>query len=70
MVINMKAKEFIRRLKKNGVEITEGRGKGGHVLAQFQSKTATVPIHGSKDMDPAFLKQICKQLGVDSSEIL
>ena len=66
----MKAKEFISRLKKNGVEITEGRGKGGHVLARFQGKTATVPIHGSKDMHPTFLKQICKQLGIDFSEIL
>ena len=66
----MKAKEFIRRLKKNGVEILEGRGKRGHVLARFQDNTVTVPIHGSRDMDPAFLKQICKQLGIDPSEVL
>jgi predicted RNA binding protein YcfA (HicA-like mRNA interferase family) len=66
----MKAREFIRRLKKNGVEIIEGRGKGGHVLAEFQGKKTTIPIHGSKDVDHNFLKAICKQLGVDPNEIL
>lgn len=66
----MKAKEFIRLLKKNGVEIIVGRGKGGHVLASFQGKNTTIPIHGSKDIDPAFLKQLCKQLGLDPNDIL
>ena len=66
----MKAKEFIRLLKKNGVEIIEGRGKGGHVLAIFQGKKTTIPIHGSKDIDPVFLKQLCKQLGLDPNDML
>ena len=66
----MKAREFIHRLKKNGVEVIEGRGKGGHVLARYQGKQATIPIHGSKDIDPSFLKSICKQIGIDHNEIL
>jgi predicted RNA binding protein YcfA (HicA-like mRNA interferase family) len=66
----MKAREFIRRLKKNGVEVIEGRGKGGHVLARYQGKQATIPVHGSKDVDPVFLQEICKQLGIDHTIIL
>ena len=66
----MKAKEFIRRLKKNGVEMIEGRRKGGHILARYQGKQTTIPVHGSKDVDPAFLKAICKQIGIDHNDIL
>ncbi|QAZ69672.1 type II toxin-antitoxin system HicA family toxin [Solidesulfovibrio carbinolicus] len=61
----MKGKEFIRRLKRNGVEIVEGRGKGGHVWASYNGKGTTVPFHGSTDVDPDFLKEICKQLGMN-----
>ena len=65
----MKAKEFIRKLKKHGVEIEPKRGKGGHILARFEGKKTTIPIHGSKDVDPTFLKKICKQLGVSTKAI-
>ena len=64
----MKGKEFLKRLRKNGVEIITGRGKGGHVLARINNRSATVPVHGSKDMDPAFLKAICAQLGLDPKD--
>lgn len=60
----------MKRLKRNGVEVIEHRGKGGHVLAVYQGKQTTVPFHGSADMDPVFLKRICKQLGLDPDEIL
>ena len=66
----MKARQFIRRLKKAGAEIVSGRGKGGHVLAKHQGRQATVPIHGGKDLSPAFLKMVCKQLGLDPKDIL
>lgn len=65
----MKSKELIKRLKRNGVRITKGRGKGGHVWAEFQNK-ATIPIHGDKDLDPCFIKTICKQPGIDHRKIL
>jgi predicted RNA binding protein YcfA (HicA-like mRNA interferase family) len=66
----MKAKEFIRRIKKHGVEIVKGRGKGGHVQANFQGRSATIPVHGAKDVDPVFLKAVCKQLGIDPDDIV
>ncbi len=31
----MKIKQFIKKLRQAGVEIVEGRGKGGHVLAKL-----------------------------------
>lgn len=65
----MKAKEFIKRLKRNGVEVIENRGKGGHVMAVCGAKKATVPIH-SADIGPVFLKRICKQLGLDPKDVL
>lgn len=66
----VKGKEFIKRLRRNGVEIIEGRGKGGHVWAIHNGKKTTVPVHGSADVDPVFLKQICKQLGLDPDAVL
>jgi mRNA interferase HicA len=65
----MKAKQFIQKLRKCGVEIIEGRGKGGHYLARFQGKQATVPVHGDADMGNIFLKKICKQLGIHFEDL-
>lgn len=66
----MKAKQFIQKLRRNGVEIIEGRGKGGHVLAKYNGKQTTIPIHGDADMGNIFLKKICKQLGIKFEDIL
>lgn len=66
----MKGKEFIRRLKAAGVVITKGRGKGGHVLASYGEAWTTVPVHGDTDIDPQFLKRICKQLGIAPDKVL
>lgn len=67
---SMKGKQFIQKLRRSGVRIIEGRGKGGHVLAVHHDKQATVPFHGAKDIDPDFLKMICRQLGLDPNDIL
>lgn len=66
----MKGREFIRRLKKNGVEIIESRGKGGHVLAVKGDRRVPVPFHGDTDLGPVFLKKVCQQLGLDPEEVL
>jgi len=65
----MKPREFIRRLRRNGVEIIEGRGKGGHWLAVHEGRNATIPFHGDTDYSPNFFKQICKQLGLDPKKV-
>ena len=66
----MKGREFIRKLKRIGVEITKGRGKGGHCLARYKGKQATIPVHGDVDIATPFLKELCKQLGIDPRNVL
>ena len=45
----MKSKQLIKKLKKHGVEITKGRGKGRHQLAEYNGKQTTIPIHGEAE---------------------
>ncbi len=66
----IKTQQLIKKLKKYGVEFEKGRGKGGHQLAKYQGKQKTIPIHGDADLGPIFIKKICKQLGIDPSNIL
>ena len=66
----MKGKQFIRKLRKAGVAIEERRGKGGHVLARYRGKQTTIPVHGDTDLGPIFLRQICRQLGLDPKDVL
>ncbi len=66
----MKGKQFVRRLRKLGVEIDATRGKGAHCLAAWQGKRATIMVHGDRDLSPAYIKLVCKQLGIDPKEIL
>ena len=66
----MKTKQLIKKLKKHGVEVIKGRGKGGHQLARYQGRQATVPIHGDADLGPQFIKLLCKQLDIDPEDIL
>ena len=65
----MKGKEFLRRLIALGVIIEKARGKGGHVRATYKGAWTTIPTHGSADIAPTFLKQICKQLGIDPTDV-
>ncbi|MGD8562171.1 MAG: type II toxin-antitoxin system HicA family toxin [Desulfarculaceae bacterium] len=66
----MKGRQFVRRLRRAGAEVIEGRGKGGHMLAKYQGNQATIPFHGDRDLSPAFLKMLCRQLGIDPKEVL
>ncbi|MFZ2316082.1 MAG: type II toxin-antitoxin system HicA family toxin [Gammaproteobacteria bacterium] len=65
----MKVKQFIQKLRRIGVEIIDGRGKGGHVLAKYNGKQTTIPTHGDADMGNIFLKKICKQLGIKFEDL-
>lgn len=66
----MKGRQLIRRLKAAGVEIIKSRGKGGHVIARHRGRQTTVPIHGSRDLGPDFIREICKQLDLDPRHVL
>ena len=70
MLRPMKGRQLIRRLKAAGVEIIVSRGKGGHVVARHGGRQTTVPIHGSRDIGPEFIRDLCKQLGLDPKRVL
>ena len=65
----MKGRQLIRRLRAAGVEIVERRRKGGHVLARYRGSQATVPVHGGRDIGPDFIRDLCKQLGLDPKRV-
>ncbi len=66
----MKSKQFIRLLKKHGVEFVKDRGKGGHLLARYKGKQTTIPVHGDSDLGSQFIKLVCKQLNIDPKQII
>ena len=61
---DMKGRQFIRKLRRAGVEIDTKRGKGGHVRGAYRGRATVVPAHGDTDLAPEFLRRICKQLGI------
>ena len=66
----MKGRQLIRRLRAAGVEIIRSRGKGGHVVARYRGRQTTVPSHSDRDIGPEFIREICKQLGLDPRRVL
>lgn len=66
----IEGRELIRRLKVAGVEIIRSRGKGAHVIARYRGRQTTIPIHGDRDLGPDFIREICKQLGLDPRSVL
>jgi predicted RNA binding protein YcfA (HicA-like mRNA interferase family) len=68
--ITMKSRQLIRKLEEIGVEFTKSRGKGGYQLAKYKGKQPTVPVHGDADIGAIFIRELCKQLGIDPEDIL
>ena len=64
---NIKSKEVLRILQKQGFEIK--RQSGTHIILRKENKTVVVPVH--REIMPAgTLKSIEKQSGVDFRELL
>ena len=66
----MKGRQFIRRLRRAGVQIDTKRGKGGHIRLSYQGCSTVLPVHGDTDLAPEFLRTICKQLGIDWRKVI
>lgn len=64
---NIKSKEVLRILQKEGFEIK--RQSGTHVILRKENKTVVVPVH-REIMPIGTLKSIEKQSGVDFRELL
>ncbi len=64
---NIKSKEVLKILQKQGFEIK--RQSGTHVILRKENKNVVVPVH-REVMPIGTLKSIEKQSGVDFREIL
>lgn len=65
----MKPKEVIAILMRLGFVMV--RQKGSH--QQFKhpdGRATTVPVHASRDLSPLLLRQICKDIGITTDELL
>jgi predicted RNA binding protein YcfA (HicA-like mRNA interferase family) len=64
----MKGRQLIRRLKAAGVEIIEKpRQRRSCDCPLSQSP---VPTHGNRDIGAGFIRELCKQLGLDPRLVL
>ncbi len=65
----LKPKAVIIILKRLGFSLA--RQRGSH--QQFRhpdGRATTVPVHGSRDISPILLRQICKDIGLTPEEFL
>jgi len=65
----LKPKEVISILQRLGFKMV--RQRGSH--QQFRhpdGRATTVPVHGSRDLSPILLRQICKDIGLTPDEFL
>jgi len=65
----LKPKEVVAILEKLGFKLA--RQKGSH--QQFRhpdGRATTVPMHGSRDLSPLLLRQICKDISVSPEDFL
>jgi hypothetical protein len=56
-------------LRRRGVSITTGRGKGTHLLARRGRRMAIIKFHGGKDLSKVYMQLACKQLGLKLEEL-
>lgn len=59
----VKTSEFMRWLKKQGVQF-ESRNGTSHHTATLGDKTTTIPVHPSKEIGTGLAEKIKKQLGL------
>jgi predicted RNA binding protein YcfA (HicA-like mRNA interferase family) len=65
----LKPKEVVAILEKLG--FTLARQKGSHQqFRHHDGRATTVPMHGSRDLSPLLLRQICKDIGVTPEDFL
>ena len=64
------ASAFLDYLKNYGCVVVSSRGSHFKVENPKNGKRAPIPVHGSRDIDRAFLKDILIQLGIDIDEFI
>jgi predicted RNA binding protein YcfA (HicA-like mRNA interferase family) len=65
----LKPRVVIKALKNLG--FTEVRQRGSHKqFRHLDGRATTVPVHGSHDLSPILLRQICKDINIIPEEFL
>jgi predicted RNA binding protein YcfA (HicA-like mRNA interferase family) len=65
----LKPKEVVAILEKLG--FTLARQKGSHQqFRHVDGRATTVPMHGSRDLSPLLLRQICKDISVSPEDFI
>jgi len=59
----MTSRELLRRLRRLGARIVADRGKGGHVMVEWNGRVTYVPT-GSGDLRTGMLQAILKALAI------
>ena len=65
----LRAREVIRRLE--ALDFVEVRQRGSH--KQFRhadGRVTTVPVHSGRDISPALLRQICRDINLPVREFV
>ena len=60
---NMRAKQIVKILEQNGWSLKRVKGSH-HIMAKAGFRSVPVPIHGNKDVDENFIRELEKQTGV------
>lgn len=65
----LKPKEVVSILEKLGFEMVRQRGSHQQ-FRHADGRATTVPVHGSRDLSPILLRQICKDIRITTDEFL
>lgn len=65
----VKTRDAMRRMKAMGAVFTPRRGTG-HFTVSYRGRETTFPVHPSKELNPNFARDICKQIGLDARLVL
>ena len=62
------SRELLRRLRRLGIEIVGGRGKGGHVMVRRDDRVSFVPT-GSGELPTGTVRSILRALGLRPDQL-
>lgn len=65
----LKPRVVIFVLEKLGFVMVRQRGSHQQ-FRHMDGRATTVPVHGSRDLSPLLLRQICKDIGITTDEFL
>jgi len=65
----LKPRIVVKALERQGFVMARQRGSHQQ-FRHSDGRATTVPVHGSRDLSPILLRQICKDINVSTEEFL